>query len=71
MSLKLPIEPGTVLYDPDKDWLLVYSGFIVEDDLGQPAMFCHHKDWKDGADLNGVIYTVWIAKQNLFKVGDL
>ena len=72
MSLKLPIEPGTVLYDPHKDILVVYSGHIVEDDFGQAAMFCHDRPWDDNArKSSGIIYTGWLAKEYLFKIGEL
>jgi hypothetical protein len=72
MSLRLPVEPWSILYDPFKDKVIVFSGLIVEDDLGQPAIFCHNKMWKDKERTSkGVIYTGWLAKKYLFKVGTL
>jgi hypothetical protein len=72
MSLRLPIDPGAVLYDPHRDKIVVYSGHIVEDDFGQPAMFCHDRPGdENAASSKGVIYTGWLAKKYLIKIGEL
>lgn len=63
--IKKDIEPGSVLYDALNDWLVVYSGRIVEDDLGQLAILCLNKE----NESKGVIYTVWVARKYLHWVG--
>jgi len=71
-SLKLPIEPGDVLYDPYKDILIIYSGWIVQDTYGQDALFCHNQEWSElDRTIYGRIYTCWVAERTLVKVGAL
>lgn len=64
------LKPGAILYDEYRNSLVIWTGHIVEDDIGQDAFFCHNTT--DEETTKGVIYTCWLVRDgHLTVVGNV
>lgn len=64
--MKLIAKASDVFYDVINDKLIVFSGYGVEDSMGQPALFCLDKEPRKNARVtHGCIYTAFLFFESI------